>query len=66
MIAVSRPSILTYLGAVSPGLFGLYGTTVASPANRLEVVQIKELIMIAFVRLNVMNDSGSRVSAAPL
>jgi hypothetical protein len=61
MPLIDRPTISSNGAIVSTGVRTLNVAVVARPAYRLQVIQIKEQLKIAFVRFNMMHHCTARV-----
>ena len=66
MLWINRPSVCAYRCVVTQRLLALYVATVASPTDRLQVIQIKKQLQIAFVRFKVVHHCTARVIPARL
>ena len=61
MLWIGRPTINSNGAIVSTGFHALYVATVARPTDRLQVIQIKEQLQIAFVRFKVVYNRATWV-----
>ena len=56
MLVIDGPPIIAYCNIKAPVLNRLNDAAVMRPADALQVIQIKEQIEVAFVRLDMVND----------
>ena len=61
MFGIDWPTIVSNRAVIPAYLCALDVATVASPTDRLQVIQIKEQLQIAFVRFKVVYDRTARM-----
>ena len=66
MLWIDRPAIVSNRAVITQRLSRLDVTAVASPTDRLQVIQIKKQLQIAFVRFQVMHHCAAWVIPARL